>query len=177
MTTDIKFGHCGDDALDGVEPKAIHDAERDEKIGREIVVIAGGRRGDALRAMLLAAQLKVRPATPPPPVPEEPAVTQMRKVRFTRRQPVKPMVALDELPPAQRWRIDGTPFFGDRQRARLERQAARAAAKKAKREPPVIVAPPPVQATDLIPCPRCNQYNRAGNYACTVCGFEFGFSS
>lgn len=172
------------------------DAERDEKIGREIVTIVAGRRGDKLRAMLADKLRQVQAATKPAPVTEPPAVEQARKLRITRKPAASgAFKALDELPPEVRWRIDRTPYFGKRQQERARRQAA----KKAGYDPAsrthhsgselipdvtdadIANSGGPREKTDatphLITCPRCNQYNPAINYECRVCGFEFGFST
>lgn len=168
--------------------------DRDRKLADEIRIINYGRRGGKLKAMLEAAQAAVRPATPPAPVTEPPAVTQMRKVHVTRRPPVKAHPALEDLSPHERWKVDGTPFIGKRQQERAARQAA----KKAGYDPisrthysgsdliPDVtdadiadgrIADGRPKTPDLMACPRCNQYNQRTNYACRVCGYEFGISS
>ncbi len=170
------------------------DAEKRERTAAEVTLIVGDSRRRMLMAQLLDTQRLVREAAPPAPSIEEPAVTQARRIRVTRKAPEKRAPALDELSPAARWKRFGIPFKGKRQQERERRQAARLrgcvdgtnraginlatnAALKAMAQDAIDRARKNDAKSDLMACPSCNQYNQRTNYACRVCGFEFGFST
>lgn len=172
--------------------------ERDEALGKEIVKIVGEGRRAAMLAALHAMPKRVQPPTPPEPVVEPPAVSQVRRLKVTRKAPAVEVLDLEKATPEQRlahlrrrWRKSGVPFIGRRQMERQQRQAARAAGYDPTSrthysgselipdvtDAEIANARTNDAAPDLMPCPRCNQYNPRTNYACRVCGFEFGIST